>query len=364
MTDITEASIKQQGNVKPKQIQKQSQKFKCKKCDAEFDSFQRLGGHVKKEHSNKNVKVKINTESINADVLSADVESPQKAQVEEPAQPTQPTQKVETLPAVQEKKGFDWNSSKKSESTPDNKTLRDQLKIDTSKFDWTQKSTLAKELNITGNKGKVVDKNMLAIAYTKQLDAVEKAMNPKTANTVDYSNPILQKLEFVGGNYAHIYKEDTELRVVPFVWQQDVETRNTWSVFSRDAFYGTKPSSVPWRRLKTQMLIIPFDKSGDSCNMTPRGYAAKFDEASISQLSMNYRETQDSRRDRVDDLRFLSANLQLYRVLTKYNNPKWNIFLIVAIIAIIGIIGFVAFYLSKHPNALSGILHFGAMIWV
>jgi flagellin-like hook-associated protein FlgL len=192
-------------------------------------------------------------------------------------------------------------------------------------------------------------------AFTERTNLKISAKQIPRTSQLDLANPNRARMEMAGGNYGFIYKNDMLLRVVPFIWQQDIETRNTWAIFKAHEFYGLKQSTYPWRRLKTQVLVIPFDKSSDSCDLTPRGYGAKFDEASISQLSMHWKETAATRRERVDDLRFLSQNLQLYRDLQKYTQAKWNMFLIIMAIVII-IIAVAGIYIWKtNPHFLNNL---------
>jgi hypothetical protein len=182
-----------------------------------------------------------------------------------------------------------------------------------------------------------------------------KQANPKTAKKLEY-NGAIQKMEYQGGSYADLYRGNTRIRTIPFVWQQDTETRNSWAVFSFNDFYNQKPSIWPWRRLKYQIVIIPVDKGMDACDLITGGHTmAKFDIDSLSQMNIHINYNKELLEKLAKQQRLVSANLQLYRDLNKYTNPKTNWYFIIGIliVAAFAILGY--WYITSHPQFLQGI---------
>jgi len=164
-------------------------------------------------------------------------------------------------------------------------------------------------------------------------------------------------VQFRTGSWAIIYKGDTPVRMIPFVWQQDIETRSNWFIFKARAFYNQGQPMAPWQRAKTPIIVMPFDKSEFSCEQFSEGYLARVDEASLTQMPIFRKENPADRDKRVKDLRMISFNLMLYRMLNKYMNSKFNwIFIAIIVIIMIAVVA-VVWEIHTHPQVLYGLTH-------
>ena len=161
-------------------------------------------------------------------------------------------------------------------------------------------------------------------------------------------------IEMNRGSWAIIYKGATPLRTVPFVWQQDAETRQPWAVFDRKVFYG---QSIPKIRFKIQLLLIPIDKSPNMCNYLINGYYMKFDEATEMQIPLEKADTPEAQKKRVEEKTFVSQNLMLARMLQNLQKPKtnWTLIIVIAIVIIL-VVGGIIYYMS-NPNMFAGLTH-------
>jgi hypothetical protein len=125
-----------------------------------------------------------------------------------------------------------------------------------------------------------------------------------------------------------------------------------WAIFDRDQFYGKRRSAFAFNYGK---VVIPFSLAIDMVDSYGRGYAAKFDETSKTQLHMYRKYTEEDYKNRVEDSNFTSQNIALYRDLTGLQKPKMNWMLIMIIIAAVVVVGVLIWYIHGHPAFLKNI---------
>lgn len=169
---------------------------------------------------------------------------------------------------------------------------------------------------------------------------------------LNYGEDIKGKIEFGVGNWGRIYKGNLLCREVPFIWINNKETMHYWAIFDRGQFYGRRRSMFAFTYGK---VVCPFSLANDMVDNYGRGYSAKFDETSKTQLHMYRKYTEQDYKDRVEDSNFTSQNIALYRDLTGLNKSKvnWTLLLII-VAAAIGVIIFI-WYWHGHPGLLKGL---------
>lgn len=196
--------------------------------------------------------------------------------------------------------------------------------------------------------------------YSKWLSQqVYKDLGARRATLLEFESKRKQTIEFNSGvSYAIIKEGEIDTRIVPFMWQQNLETRNTWAVFRFSQFYNRPESIVPWRKFKYPILLIPMNKMSGKAGFTdpiPRGILAKFQAETLQQLQLSriYTDTEKAQMEQAGQM--ISANLQLYRDLTDLEKPHYNIrfILLLLIIAAAVIIGY--WFFTTHPQILSGL---------
>lgn len=168
-----------------------------------------------------------------------------------------------------------------------------------------------------------------------------------------------QVIEFNSGvSYAIIKEGEIDTRIVPFMWQQNLETRNTWAVFRFSQFYNRPESILPWRKIKYPILLIPMNKMSGKSGFTdpiPRGILAKFQAETLQQLQISriYTDAEKAQMEQAGQM--ISANLQLYRDLTDLEKPHYNIRFIIFILLIVAAIIIGYWFFTTHPQILSGL---------
>lgn len=189
---------------------------------------------------------------------------------------------------------------------------------------------------------------------TKLLESISKLKNTSKIE-YNYAKPL--RISYRDGSYADIERNGVLLRTVPFVWLTDTESRQSWAFFWADQFYGTlrKQSWLPWRRVKRQTVIIPFNKGEHWTKpLIGGGFKARFDENAQAQIPYEANFTKEQLDEFIKEGQHISQNLLLYRQLQTYLRPKtnWNFvaLLVVAVIVIVGI-----WFFLTHPHFLASL---------
>ena len=216
----------------------------------------------------------------------------------------------------------------------------------------------------------VVEEDRRWIKIPAQETTVEKYSKEIAKYIIKYTTPyagggqnfkggnVLGGMEFNAGNLAIVSKNGISARAVPFIWQQDPETRQTWAVFTVMNFYGQpRPKWPPPEWAKTRIIITGFERKTDITMHTTGGYIAEFDETSITQKPMRFILKDEEIARRTKDLRMVSQDLALWRVLSKYTHPKINWMFLAVVVLIAGVLLTVLVYLHFHPGALQGLSH-------
>ena len=172
----------------------------------------------------------------------------------------------------------------------------------------------------------------------------------------NYNKPL--KLNFRDGSYADIERNGVVLRTVPFVWQTDVESNQSWAFFWADQFYGTlrKQSTLPWRRVKRRTVIIPFNKGEHWTEpLIGGGFKARFDENAQAQIPVKADFDKAQLGEFIKEGQHISQNLLLYRQLQSYLKPKANWTFIAVLFVAIVLIAIGAWLFLTHPHFLSSL---------
>ena len=108
--------------------------------------------------------------------------------------------------------------------------------------------------------GRIIPVNQLNADKKTQDSVMKTLMGAKKIpeKYIEYADTPPTKVEFKRGSWADVYKEDLLVRMIPFIWQQDKETKQNWAIMLEQDFYG-KPRSF-WQ-FSYPLLIIGFDKS-------------------------------------------------------------------------------------------------------
>ena len=185
-------------------------------------------------------------------------------------------------------------------------------------------------------------------ALVKALTSVPQA----TKNGIELYQSIMTSIEFKAGSWALIYKEDLVVRMIPFLWQQDKETKQNWAIMLEQSFYGKplKPMQISY-----PLLIIPFDKSRKNVDYYGRGFLISVDEISQLQIPLHQLDNDMELNKRLEDNAFNSQNMALYRELIIHAKKKWNWTLIIVLILVAVVIGIFVYFLHTHPDFLQNI---------
>jgi hypothetical protein len=177
------------------------------------------------------------------------------------------------------------------------------------------------------------------------------------AKRLNFEDELRAKVELKGGSYGFIYKGSLPVRLVPFIWSLDQQTRRMWAVFSFNNFYGHKePNSFAfWKRIKTIIVLTPFDNSPTQVDSFGKGYLAKFDEDTQFQVPLSIQDTQEAQKMRVENKQFISAALSLWMDLQSYTKAKINYKIIMYLIGAAVVIVAAYWFISSHPGFLTAL---------
>ena len=177
------------------------------------------------------------------------------------------------------------------------------------------------------------------------------------SNRVNFEDEARKTIELKSGSYAIIYKNITPVRISPYVWSLDQQTRRTWAVFTFYDFYGQKVPWQPWKRLSTPIVLTPVSHTSAMADNFGKGYLSKFDEGTQYQVSLHLAED-DTTTEKIlsENKNFLSAGLTLWMDLQQYTKNKMNLKMILIIVIVIAV-AVLGYYIFKtHPGLLSNIL--------
>ena len=181
--------------------------------------------------------------------------------------------------------------------------------------------------------------------------------NKNAANIISYNKAKPRKLLYYEGSYADVERNGVILRTIPFVWQTDIESNQSWAFCWADQFYGTlrKQPLWPWRRVKRATVILPFNKGGEWTDpLLGGGFKAKFDENAQTQVPVRANYTKEQLDAFIEEGHHVSQNLLLYRQLQQYLKPKanWN-FIVIIVVLILVVVGI--WFFATHQQILSQI---------
>jgi hypothetical protein len=179
-----------------------------------------------------------------------------------------------------------------------------------------------------------------------------KSANPAGPNGIEFTQQKMASLTFQGGSWAILWRGDIPVGIIPFIAQQDKETRQSWAIFLEQQFYQKKIATM---QFKYPVLFTSFDKSPKWASYYGKGYLASFDIVSGLQVPLKIVESADEKKERLADNIFKSQDLSLYRELISHIKAKWNwkLILILVLVAVVMII--VIWYILTHPHWLSGL---------
>ena len=199
-------------------------------------------------------------------------------------------------------------------------------------------------------------------------EVLAKIINEKTANPknilgdspdpkrLNFEDEVRKVIDFRGGSFAVIYKNELPVRIAPFIWALDQKTRRTWAIFKFNDFYGHKYSLMPWKRISEPIVLTPFIYDSNMVDSYGKGYYAKFDEGTQFQVPISMKYSKEAWADLMDSKQHISSALTLWMDLTSYTKNKLNIKLIIAIvlIAVVCVLGY--FMWPTITKMLGGIL--------
>ena len=171
----------------------------------------------------------------------------------------------------------------------------------------------------------------------------------------NFSDALATKIEFKSGSFALIYKGNSPARIAPFTWSLDQETRRMWAIFTFNNFYGHKNPMAPWKRIRTNIVLTPFDNSQNMVDSYPGGYLIKVDEKTLFQMPIGVQDTALAEKMRIDNKNFISAALTLWMDFQAYTKAKTNMTLILAIIGIVVLIIGIIYFWPQISGMLGGI---------
>ena len=169
---------------------------------------------------------------------------------------------------------------------------------------------------------------------------------------IEYGESTPSIIEYKAGSWMDVYKEDLLVRTIPFIWQQDKETKQNWAICLEQQFYGRK---MGFMQLSYPLLIVGFDKSRKYSDYYGRGFKIAVDEVSQLQVPLHEMDSDEKLKTRLEDNAFNSQNMALYRELIIHAKKKWNWTLIIILILVAIIIGVAVYYLHAHPQFLTNL---------
>lgn len=177
-------------------------------------------------------------------------------------------------------------------------------------------------------------------------------------NRVNFEDEARKTVQFQSGSYALIYKNGTPVRLAPYTWSLDQQTRRMWAVFNFNDFYGNKnPSPIKiWKSVSTAIVLSPLSHTSNMADNYGKGYLTKFDEGTQFQQALTLKDDQSIEQIRSENKHFLSSALTLWMDLQSYTKPKLNLKIILIIVALIAVVAVAYFLLKSNPNLLKGIL--------
>ena len=202
--------------------------------------------------------------------------------------------------------------------------------------------------------GRIIPVNQLNADKKTQDSVMKTLMGAKKIpeKYIEYADTPPTKVEFKRGSWADVYKEDLLVRMIPFIWQQDKETKQNWAIMLEQDFYG-KPRSF-WQ-FSYPLLIIGFDKSRNYVDYYGKGFKIAVDEVSQLQIPLHEMDDDIKLQARLEDNSFKSQEMALYRELIIHAKKKWNWTLIIILVLVAVILGVVVWYFHSNPNALTGL---------
>lgn len=192
--------------------------------------------------------------------------------------------------------------------------------------------------------------------------ALASSILAKTAGTpgrrLNFEDEAKTVIQLKGGSYSLIYKNGTPMRVAPYSWSLDMQTRRTWAVFMFNDFYGhiNPPWWKFWKNVSKAIVLTPVSHTTNMADGYGKGYLTKFDEGTQFQQALSLTDDKKVEEMRSENKHFLSSALTLWMDLQSYTKPKINMKMILMIVAV-AVVAIVGYYIFKtHPNLLSNIL--------
>ena len=253
------------------------------------------------------------------------------------------------------KNGLPWSGKQK---------IQDNESQSNSKTQQSQQNGQPKSINniidiiqkLEGNRPFITNTQKYGQALAASILAKTHAESGRRVNFEDEARKVI---ELKGGSYALIYKNGTPMRIAPYIWSLDQQTRRTWAIFTFNDFYGNKnPNPIKiWKTVSTQIVLTPVSHTSNMADGYGKGYLAKFDEGTQFQEALSLTDDNKLEEMRAENKHFLSSALTLWMDLSSYTKAKINIKLILIIFGVAAVAVLIFYIFKTHPNLLSSLTH-------